>query len=76
MNDSRNCTCHPSERPEPCQHKYAFSECVRTNISGEPLPDNWSERDSHDTFYEYLKIVREEQLAGKPLPSMFQREGE
>jgi hypothetical protein len=22
------CTCHPSEAPQPCQHKYAFSECV------------------------------------------------
>lgn len=22
------CTCHPDEAPVPCQHKYAFSECV------------------------------------------------
>jgi hypothetical protein len=22
-----SCTCHPSEAPVPCQHKYAFSEC-------------------------------------------------
>ena len=36
-----------------------------------PLPDNWSERDSHDTFFEYLKLVREEMLAGKELPAMF-----
>ena len=36
-----------------------------------PLPDNWSELDSHDTFFEYLRLVREEMLAGKELPSMF-----
>ena len=22
------CTCHPSEAPVPCQHKYAYSECA------------------------------------------------
>jgi len=22
------CTCHPSERPEPCQHKYALTDCI------------------------------------------------
>ena len=47
-----------------------------TDTAAEPLPDDWSERDSHDSFYEYLKIVREEQRAGKPLPQMFRREGE
>ena len=24
----QNCTCHPNERPVPCQHKYAASECL------------------------------------------------
>ena len=23
----RECTCHPSEAPTPCQKKYAFNEC-------------------------------------------------
>lgn len=36
---TRDCTCHPSEAPVPCQHKYAFSECVKaaqqTQISDE-----------------------------------------
>ena len=26
--DTRNCTCHPREAPNPCQHKYALSECL------------------------------------------------
>jgi hypothetical protein len=26
--DPRNCTCHPSEAPVPCERKYAFSECL------------------------------------------------
>jgi hypothetical protein len=26
-NDARSCTCHPSERPEPCQRKYALTDC-------------------------------------------------
>jgi hypothetical protein len=25
---TRPCTCHPSEAPIPCQHKYALSECM------------------------------------------------
>lgn len=25
---ARSCTCHPSEAPQPCAEKYAFSECV------------------------------------------------
>lgn len=24
---ARECTCHPDERPEECQHKYALWEC-------------------------------------------------
>lgn len=36
-----------------------------------PLTEAELERDSHDCFYEYLKIVREEMRAGKPLPRMF-----
>jgi hypothetical protein len=30
--DRRACTCHPSEAPQPCQHKYAFSECRRAAL--------------------------------------------
>jgi hypothetical protein len=30
----RSCTCHPSEAPVPCQHKYVFSECVKTASGG------------------------------------------
>jgi hypothetical protein len=26
--DTRVCTCHPSESPEPCQRRYALSECL------------------------------------------------
>jgi hypothetical protein len=30
--DSRICTCHPSEAPVPCQHKYAFTECLIASL--------------------------------------------
>lgn len=36
-----------------------------------PLPEDWSARDSHDSFFEYIALVREEQRQGKPLPKMF-----
>lgn len=26
--EGRPCTCHPSERPSPCQHRYALTECL------------------------------------------------
>ena len=42
-----------------------------TKTADVPVPENWSEIDSHDTFFEYLKIVRDEMLAGKELPAMF-----
>lgn len=32
----RACTCHPSEAPVPCQHKYAFSECVEAAADSSP----------------------------------------
>jgi DNA modification methylase len=35
----RPCTCHPSEAPVPCQHKYAFSECVAAATAGESAPN-------------------------------------
>lgn len=47
-----------------------------TDTAAEPLPDDWSARDSHDSFFEYLKIVREEMRAGKPLPPMFRPQEE
>lgn len=27
--DTRSCTCHPSEAPQPCQRKYALGDCRR-----------------------------------------------
>ena len=30
-----------------------------------PLPENWSERDSHDSFYEYVAMLRQQYLAGE-----------
>ncbi len=42
-----------------------------TKTADVPVPENWSEIDSHDSFFEYLKIVRDELLAGKELPEMF-----
>lgn len=30
--DSRACTCHPSEAPQPCQHRFAYSECRRAAL--------------------------------------------
>jgi hypothetical protein len=42
-----------------------------TKTADVPVPENWSEIDSHDTFFLYLKLVREELLAGKELPEMF-----
>lgn len=29
----RGCTCHPSERPEPCMKKYALSDCHKAASS-------------------------------------------
>ena len=38
----------------------------------DPLPENWSARDSHDTFYEYVALYRQQWLAGElDLPPMF-----
>lgn len=38
--DFRPCTCHPDDRPEPCQHKYALGDCLRalTPIDAVPEP--------------------------------------
>jgi hypothetical protein len=36
-----------------------------------PIPDNWDELDSHNVYYEYIALCREELRAGKKLPPMF-----
>lgn len=36
-----------------------------------PLPEDWEERDSHDIYFEYIALCREEQAAGKALAPMF-----
>lgn len=36
-----------------------------------PLPDDWEDRDSIASFFEYIALCREEQAAGKPLAAMF-----
>lgn len=36
-----------------------------------PLPEDWEERDCHDTFFEYIAHCREEMQRGAPLPRMF-----
>ena len=30
--DTRTCTCHPDDRPEPCQRKFATSHCWRAAV--------------------------------------------
>jgi hypothetical protein len=38
-----------------------------------PLPEDWAERDSHECFFEYIALCRQEMAEGKPIPPMFQR---
>lgn len=35
---NRACTCHPSEAPVPCQHRYAYSECKAAVEAPAPSP--------------------------------------
>ena len=30
--DTRQCTCHPDDRPEPCTRKYATGHCWRAAV--------------------------------------------
>lgn len=30
--DARSCTCHPDERPEPCERKHASRDCWRSAV--------------------------------------------
>lgn len=30
--DTRTCTCHPDDRPRPCQRKFATSHCWRSAV--------------------------------------------
>jgi hypothetical protein len=30
--DTRTCTCHPDDRPEPCQRKFATNHCWRSAV--------------------------------------------
>lgn len=30
--DTRKCTCHPDDRPEPCTRKFATSHCWRAAV--------------------------------------------
>lgn len=30
--DTRTCTCHPDDRPEPCTRKFATSHCWRAAV--------------------------------------------
>lgn len=46
------------------------------DTTAEPLTEAELERDSHDCFYEYIAIVREEMRAGKELPRMFRAQWE
>lgn len=32
------CTCHPGEAPVPCQHKYAYADCVTAWETGRNRP--------------------------------------
>lgn len=43
-----------------------------SDATNEPLTEAELERDSHDCFYLYIDLCREEMRAGKPLPRMFQ----
>ncbi len=42
-----------------------------SDTAAEPLPEDWAERDSHNSFYEYIALCRKELRAGKPLAGMF-----
>lgn len=33
--DTRTCTCHPEDRPEPCPRKFATSHCWRAALYDE-----------------------------------------
>ena len=30
--EPRSCTCHPNDRPEPCERKYALTDCWRSAV--------------------------------------------
>lgn len=33
--DTRTCTCHPDDRPEPCERKFATRDCWRSAVLAE-----------------------------------------
>jgi hypothetical protein len=54
--NSRSCTCHPSERPHPCQHKYAFSECVEA-AHGEQDYSADQMREARNTWFAWTQVL-------------------
>ena len=40
-------------------------------VDDAPLPEDWSEIDSQNVFYEYIRLCKEERREGKPIPAMF-----
>jgi hypothetical protein len=60
--DTRTCTCHPDDRPNPCTRKFATSECWRAAV----YKETWDaliaikSRDrsvEEERFLNYLKRV-------------------
>ena len=41
-----------------------------------PLPDDWSERDSHDCFFLGVQLAKEAVQRGEPLPAWLRSERE
>jgi hypothetical protein len=33
--DTRSCTCHPDERPSPCERKHAYHDCWKEAVRRE-----------------------------------------
>ena len=74
--NARSCTCHPSEAPQPCAEKYAFSECIAAAptppvqpASDEPVAWQWRSRIKGGAWYAW-----ENGLYGAPIPTFLEIE--
>jgi hypothetical protein len=60
--DHRSCTCHPDDRPSPCQRRFAVSECWRSAVHAETMEaivalKNRDMSMGEQDFLDYLKRV-------------------
>lgn len=61
--DTRNCTCFPGERPEPCERKFASRDCWRSAVLKETQANivalkNRDRQPHEQILLDYLMRVR------------------